>query len=193
MKHVVKVAYWDTEQRAQTPSLLGEIRGTPTIKAFVPDRKSARNAKRTLDYNQERKTKDLMRFAVSHMPNYVERLDGDDALAAFEAKAAEWGLPRVLVFSKASSTSSTLKALSVEYRRRVLIGEVKAGGKAGGKAAARYGVKSFPSVLALPKDGGEPLRFQKEATYNRLDAFIGKVALRKAVLKKPAEQQKEEL
>ena len=46
------------------------------------------------------------------------------ALAAFDAKAAEWGLPRILVFSKSSGTSSLLKALSGEYRRRVLIGEI---------------------------------------------------------------------
>mmetsp|Transcript_65352 Transcript_65352/g.195349 ORF Transcript_65352/g.195349 Transcript_65352/m.195349 type:complete len:191 (+) Transcript_65352:209-781(+) len=190
MRHLVKVAYFDTEQGSQPPALLGEIRGTPTIRAFVPERKSAKNAKRALEYNEAREAKSLIRFAVSNMPNYVELLTGYDELAAFQAKAAEWGLPQVLVFSKAALTSSTLKALSVEFRRRVLIGELKAS-KANGKAAQRFGVTAFPAVVALPKDGGEPIRFSKEPTYNRLSTFLSKVALRKPVHKKPT--KKEEL
>ena len=86
----MKVAYWDTEQGAQTPALLGQIKGTPTIKAFLPDRKSAKNTKRALDYDQAREAKDLVRFAVNNMPNYVERLDGEEALTSYEAKAKEW-------------------------------------------------------------------------------------------------------
>jgi len=116
MKNLVKVAYWDTEQRAQPPGLLGEIKGTPTIKAFVPDRKN--NRKRPLDYNLAREVKDLERFAVSNMPNFVELVEGSRALSNFMAKADEWGLPKVLVFSKSKTISSTLKALSAEFRRR---------------------------------------------------------------------------
>ena len=43
LKNTVKVAYWDTETNGPAPPLLGQIKGTPTIKAFVPSRKSARN------------------------------------------------------------------------------------------------------------------------------------------------------
>ena len=52
LKHTVKVAYWDTETNGATPPLLGQIKGTPTIKAFVPSRKSARNEKVAVDYEQ---------------------------------------------------------------------------------------------------------------------------------------------
>ena len=181
----MKIAYWDTEQRAQPPPALGEIKGTPTIKAFVPNRKSSNNKKEVLEYNQERKVRDLLRFATTTMPSYVESLADAAALAKFDAKAAEWGLPRILVFSKSSGTSSLLKALSSEYRRRVLIGELKLTAKTA-KIAEQYAVTEAPVLVGLRAAGGEPLRFEKkEATYGRLSTFFGKVALNKPVLKKP--------
>jgi len=50
---------------------------------------------------------------------------------------------------------------------------------------------TFPAVFAVTNDGKPPVRFEKEATYHRLSGFLGKVALRKPVLAKPA--PKEEL
>lgn len=200
MKNTVKVAYVDTEA-GPTPQQVGQISGTPTIKAFVPKRASAKNVKEVVDYDQAREVKDLVRFATSRMPNFVESLGSAAALSTFEHKAKEWSLPRVLVFSssKAGHTSSTLKALSAEYRRRVLIGELKSSTSAA--AAAKYGVTSFPALICLPADGAdEPThRFEnKEASYRRLDTFVSKCALRKPVTKKPsaaaeAERGKEEL
>ena len=85
----MKVAYWDTELGQQPPALLGAIKGTPTIKAFVPSRKSARNEKQAIDYDQAREVKDLVRFATSRMPNFVEKVASTKELAAVQAKAAE--------------------------------------------------------------------------------------------------------
>ena len=51
----------------------------------------------------------------------------------------------------------------------------------------KYEVKEAPTLIGLRAAGGEPLRFEKkEPPYFRLDTFIGKVALKKPVLKKPA-------
>lgn len=106
----MKIGYVDTEG-GPTPRAVGQIQGTPTIKAFVPKRASARNEKVVEEYSQGREVKDLLRFATSKMPNYVESV-GDTERAAFDAKAVEWGLPRILVFSdKAGATSSSLKGM----------------------------------------------------------------------------------
>ena len=99
LKNTVKVAYVDTEG-GPVPPAIGQITGTPTIKAFVPKRSSSRNEKAMIDYDQAREVSDLMRFATGRMPNYVEFLESAKALAAFTLKAREWGLPRVLVFSR---------------------------------------------------------------------------------------------
>lgn len=160
----------------------------------MPNRKSAKNAKRVEDYQQAREVKDLVRFATSQMPNFVERVKDAKELKAVQAKREEWGLPMVLVFSKSGSTSSTLKSLSTEFRRKLIVVEHKAGKDS--PIAKQYGVQSFPAVLGFPPPGaaegaGAPLRFDKEPTYNKLDSFFRKVALKKPVMKKPA--QKEEL
>mmetsp|Transcript_52552 Transcript_52552/g.87193 ORF Transcript_52552/g.87193 Transcript_52552/m.87193 type:complete len:206 (+) Transcript_52552:219-836(+) len=194
LKNVVKIAYVDTEG-GPTPAAIGQIKGTPTIKAFVPKRSSARNEKSMVDYEQAREVSDFVRFATSQMPNYVERLDSSAALAKYTAKAAEWGLPRVLVVSDkaGSSTSSILKALSAEYRRRVLIGDFRV--KVNPALAKQHGVTSYPTLLCLPAGAEEAThRFEgKEPTYRRLDSFMSKCALRKPVLKKPVASGKEEL
>jgi len=187
---VVKVAYVETEVGA-TPRQIGQIQGTPTIKAFVPKRSSSKNEKTVVDYDQGREVGDLMRFATAQMPNFVEPLGDASALKSFDTKAQEWQLPRVLVFSnKAGQTSTTLKALSAEYRRRVLIGELKAQKHA--DAVKRFRIESFPTLLCLPAAGGdEPThRFEKkETSYRRLDSFIGRCALRKPVLSKPTKEE----
>mmetsp|Transcript_3049 Transcript_3049/g.5968 ORF Transcript_3049/g.5968 Transcript_3049/m.5968 type:complete len:195 (+) Transcript_3049:231-815(+) len=194
---MVKVAYWDTEANRQTPPLLGQIKGTPTIKAFVPSRKSARNEKAAVDYDQAREVKDLVRFATSRMPNFVERVKTPSELEAVHAKAAEWGLPTVLILSSSGSTASSLKALSTTYRRRLIVAEHKAG--KGSELASLLGVDSFPAVLGFKVgfqmgSGDAPLRLEKEPTYNRLDTFFRKLALGKPVLKKPDKApSKEEL
>lgn len=205
LRNTVKVAYVDTEA-GPTPRQVGQVQGTPTIKAFVPKRSSAKNEKTIVDYDQAREVKDLLRFATGRMPNYVESVEGATTLQGFNTKAQKWGLPRVLVFTdKAGQTASTLKALSAEYRRRVLIGELKARKHAA--AAAAFRVTSFPTLLCLSPEtaagsgeGAEHAlhRFErKEATYHRLNSFVGKCALRKPVLRQPvaarAAEGKEEL
>lgn len=155
----------------------------------MPKRKSARNEKEVVDYQQAREVKDLLRFATNTMPNYVEPAVDAASLAKLEAKAKEWGLPLILVFSDkpAGATSSTLKALSAEYRRRVLIGELRS--KRSLEAVQRFGVTSFPTAICLASEGEatrETHRFEgKEPTYRRLDTFVSKCALRKPVQHKP--------
>jgi hypothetical protein len=59
VKGYVKIAYWDTEKSGAAPSILGEIRGTPTIKLLRPKRMAKTNKlKDVVDYNMERKASD---------------------------------------------------------------------------------------------------------------------------------------
>mmetsp|Transcript_44009 Transcript_44009/g.102929 ORF Transcript_44009/g.102929 Transcript_44009/m.102929 type:complete len:132 (-) Transcript_44009:443-838(-) len=129
------------------------------------------------------------KFALGLMPDYVERVDGESTLGALLAKGREWGLPIVLLFSDTAGTSSMIKALSAEYRRRALIGEVKA--KKYAAAAKEYEVTAFPTLIAL-REGREPLRFAKKPSHFNLDLFLSKVALSRPVKSKP-EKPKEEL
>lgn len=195
----MKIAYWDTEQGANPPALIGKISGTPTIKFIIPNKKKNKkgkfNKKNVLDYSGGREFKPMKEYAESHMPNSVERVNSDKTHTAFLEKADKYGLPKVLVFSKKPS-SATLKGLSTEFRRRVLIGEIK--GTSNNKALLdQYKVTAFPTVLVLLEDGSQ-VKFAKKPSYNSLSFFLSKYALKKPVegpkkVDEPKEEAKTEL
>ena len=71
----------------------------------------------------------------------------------------------VLLFSKASSTKPLIKALSTEYRRRLLIGEIR--NSANNKdVISKYNVVAFPTLLVVKEDSSE-VKFEKQPTFNR--------------------------
>lgn len=79
------------------PGILGEIRGTPTIKLLVPKRKSRTNKqKNVVDYNMERKADDMKQFALDSMPSFVERINGAEDFEKFKTKAQKYELPMML-------------------------------------------------------------------------------------------------
>jgi len=129
VKGQIKVAYWDTEQRGRPPALLGQFQGTPTIRLYKPKRKQKSpksNAEKTvMDYNQERKAKDMRAFLEYNMPNYAERISfGDNDLSKAVGKADKYGLPKAIFFPSKPKTSSVVKFLSTEFRRRLLFVEI---------------------------------------------------------------------
>jgi protein disulfide-isomerase A6 len=186
MKGTVKVAYWDTEQGANPPRLIGQIKGTPTIKFIYPNNKknkaNSNKKKIVVDYQQARELKPMMEFAEAKMPNYVEKIKGVKKLDKFIAKADKYGLPKALLFTKLGKTSSSLKALSTEYRRRMLIGEVR-GGKHNKEVFKRYNIKNMPACIVLGEDGEEHQVFDKKPTFNRLNMWFKHLALKKPYFK----------
>ena len=131
-KGLVTVAYWDTEGGSRPPRLLGEYKGTPTIRLFTPKKKQKKKGsnaeKNVLDYSHgERNVKDMKKFLEYQIPNFVERIKfGVEDYMKIKNKADKYGLPIALLFtSKSKSTTSTsIKWLSTEYRRRLLIVEI---------------------------------------------------------------------
>jgi len=180
-KGLLKVAYWDTTA-GRPPPLLGEVKGTPTIKAFVPKRKDNKNnrEKNVHVFNGERKAKSVYDFATRLIPSAVERIK-KGSLDEFNAKAKKFGLPKVFIFTKKSATSPLIKALSIEFRRKLLIAVVPTGSRANG-LLAEFGLQEskLPVILVLKEDG-EPIRFLKKTTYNRLNNFFHEHALKYAV------------
>lgn len=188
MKGTVKIAYWDTEQGANPPRLIGQIKGTPTIKFIYPnDKKNKANTNKkkiVVDYQGARELKPMMDYAESKMPSYVEKIKGERGLDKFIAKASKFGLPKALLFTKKGKTSASLKALSTEYRRKMLVGEVRAG-KHNKDVIKRYKdiVKELPACIVLGEDGQEHQLFPKKPSFNRLNLWFSKLALKKPYYK----------
>ena len=77
------------------------MKGTPTIRLYKPKTKQGNSNRKkvVLDYNQERKAKDMKKFVDYAMPNFVECVKHEEGLKAFEEKAERNGLPRALLFT----------------------------------------------------------------------------------------------
>jgi len=185
MKNKVKIAYWDTEG-GQPPRLIGQIKGTPTIKFIYPSKKNKPNSnkkKNVVDYQGAREMKPMMEFAEAKMPNFVEKIKGEKALTKFINKGDKYGLPKALLFTKLGKTSASLKALSTEYRRRMLIGEVR-NGKHNKAVFKKYNVTELPKCIVLDEDGEEEHQvLDKKPTFNRLNLWFSKLALKKMYFK----------
>jgi len=178
-----KVAYWDTAQGNPPQSLIGQIRGTPTIKFIVPSKKNKRtsNKKKSVkDYNGERKVGAMFAYAKNMMPSYLTKIDSAAQLGKFEAKAEKYFLPKVLLFTKARSTQIITKALSTEFRRRALIGKVKLS-KANIDLVKKYKVNTkMNNVLMVLKEGGEmPVVMDSKFTLAKAKKFLKIHALQK--------------
>lgn len=198
VKGTVKVAYWDTEQEGGRPPLLGEIKGTPTIRLFKPKKKQGPSNKKkvVVDYNYERKAKDMKRFVDEQMPNFIEKVNSPKDLTSFEEKAARNGLPRAILFTSKSHTSALTKYLSTEFRRRLLLAEVPPT-KNNKDIMEQYGVKDLPALILIPPVADEvekeEIRYDGDSfTRHRLQSFLSKYALKEVVFPKKKEPDEEE-
>jgi len=175
--------------------LLGEIKGTPTIRLYVPKKKQGdSNAKKVvLDYRYERKAKDMKQFLDEQMPNFIEKVGGVKDLEAFQGKAQRNGLPQVLLFTSKAKTSSLTKYLSTEFRRRLLVAELYPT-KKNKEIMDKYGVTDLPALIVIPagKAENEPIRYDGDGfTRNKLFSFLSKYALKERVF--PAKKEKEKV
>lgn len=200
MKGTVKIAYWDTEQRGSRPRILGEIKGTPTIRLFKPVTKQGNSNKKkvVLDYNQERKAKDMKKFVDYAMPDFIEHIKGEKGRFTFEEKALRNGLPQVLLFTSKSGTSPLTKFLSTEFRRRILLAQVEPS-KTNAPVIEKYGITEFPAMIVIPppaSEGGEAaeiIRYEGSSfSRAKLQIFLSTHALKKAVEVKKKSAPKEE-
>lgn len=162
---MVTIAYWDTEGGSRPPRLLGDYSGTPTIRLFKPkknQRKKGSNAEKDVtDYQHgERNLKDMRKFLEYQMPNYVERVKfGRSDYDKVGAKANKFGLPIALVFTSKGTTSTTVKWLSTEFRRKLLIVEIPPTTKNEGLRAELVGdggdTSALPALYVLPPSGSD--------------------------------------
>lgn len=170
--------------------MLGEIKGTPTIRLYKPKKKQkpGKNVQKVVnDYQFERKAVDMKRFLDAQMPDFVEKVKEPKDLEKFEEKANRNELPRVLLFSSKPNTSPLTKYLSTEFRRRLLLAEIKPN-KKNEDIIKKYGITSMPALIIIPataegEDEAEPIRYDGDGfTKNKLQSFLTKHALKDPVL-----------
>jgi len=202
MKGAVKIAYWDTAQ-GNPPRLVGQIRGTPTIKFIYPSKKNKRNSNKkkiVSDYNGERKADAMYAFAAGRMPNSIQRVNSKKSFDAFAEKADKYALPKLVLVTKESSSTVEAKSLSTEVRRRALVAEVRAS-KPNKDIIAGLNLddwlrdKSGPKtvVVALKGEGttGKAIPMKVSGKYPAFKLKTAKKFFAKFALKKPYYEDEE--
>lgn len=201
MKGFVKIAYWDTGNNEPVPQILGQIKGTPTIKLVKPKRKGKNNKqKQVIDYNLARTADELSTFAFNSMPSFVERVNSPEDYEKIQNKANKFGLPLFIAFS--GRNLNEFKYLSTEFRRRVLITQI--GTKKELKELYfKFGVMiNGKALLVVPPSEDEDVAdssqraisfaYDKKWTLNSLQTFFDEHALSTEVKPKPKEETKKE-
>lgn len=164
---------------------------------YKPKKKQGPSNKRkdVIDYNFERKAKDMKKFVDEQMPNFIDRISGAKGLQSFEEKADRNGLPRALIFTSKPSTVPMTKYLSTETRRRLLVGEVYPT-KPNKEIMEKYGVTDLPALIVFPhgaEEGAEPIVYDGDGfSKNKLHSFLSKYALKDPVFPKKKTEGEEE-
>jgi len=182
--------------------LLGEIKGTPTIRLYKPKKKQGNSNKKkdVVDYNYERKAVDMKRFIDGQMPSFIEVVKGMKELTTFEEKAKRNGaLPKVLLFTSKAKTSSLTKFLSTEFRRRILLAEIYPT-KNNKEIMDKFGITDLPAMIVIrqsevegEEDKEEVVQYEGDGyTKNKLLTFLSKYALKEPYFPPPKKKKEDE-
>ena len=178
LRHEVVVSFWDVRRRPLIPAEIGTANSTPTIRAIVPGATGGIEGRRFIEYQGTRRYDDLLSFALGLMPNFVARVESEEAWVQATEQASATKLPRLLCFLGIAADVETppmLKALSANFRDHLIVTDVRVHESAptGWEIAARFGVNALPSFVALR--GGawtnrdqEPWRLDGPPTFRRL-------------------------
>eukprot|EP00762_Andalucia_godoyi_P005740 ANDGO_06464.mRNA.1 Putative protein disulfide-isomerase DDB_G0275025 len=138
LKGLVKVVAVDADAERAIGGQYG-VQGFPTIKVFPGGKK---NKKTPVDYSGPRTAKDMADFALSKMVSFVEPV-----ASVADATSGKYD---VLVFLSKKQTPPMLKALSIDFKDKLKIGEVHEKSK---DVVSEFGVSAFPSVVFIAADG----------------------------------------
>mmetsp|Transcript_13517 Transcript_13517/g.28741 ORF Transcript_13517/g.28741 Transcript_13517/m.28741 type:complete len:170 (-) Transcript_13517:2369-2878(-) len=142
----------------------------------------------------------MKRFVDAQMPSFVEKVNGMKDLTLFQDKADRNGLPQVLLFTAKPNTSPLTKYLSTEFRRRILLAEVRTT-KPNQDILKKYGITDFPAIVVIPpasasedEEGNAAngdattrdfIRYEGDGfTRNKLHSFLSQHALKSKVFPK---------
>ncbi|KAL7324829.1 hypothetical protein PS15p_209966 [Mucor circinelloides] len=162
-----------------------EIKGFPTIKLFSPelrkDKRTGQMTKVPTDYQGPRDAKSMVDYFLSSQPSNVQfvKWNAKDVKSKKSITLDNFlqtkneTLPKALLFTNKPTTTPLYKALSVDFKNRMLTGEVKQSER---NIVSEYGVESFPTLLIVSPEHGT-VRFEGKLNRENLKAFMEKYAL----------------
>eukprot|EP00270_Netrium_digitus_P011488 TRINITY_DN3661_c0_g1_i1.p1 TRINITY_DN3661_c0_g1~~TRINITY_DN3661_c0_g1_i1.p1 ORF type:complete len:442 (+),score=115.82 TRINITY_DN3661_c0_g1_i1:93-1418(+) len=183
-KGIVKFGAVNCDEHKSLASEYG-IRGFPTLKIF------GKNKKKPLDFNGARTAKAMTDGVIEAMPNFIQLVTAKN-INKFINESRQ--VPRALLFTGKSVTAPLYKALAIDLKERMVLGEVRY--KTNKHIAAMYAVeeKDLPRLIVIPKGttAGEPAEMPNyigDLKKALLLEFLSKHALPKKEEKKKTQKQ----
>ncbi|KAI8324820.1 thioredoxin-domain-containing protein, partial [Martensiomyces pterosporus] len=90
------------------------VQGFPTLKVFT-EKRTKRGTRRSVDYQGERKSSAMVKFARSLLPNLSRKLASDE----LDGFVASTELPKAVLLTDKKTTAELWKGVSAHFDRRV--------------------------------------------------------------------------
>ncbi|KAJ1646540.1 hypothetical protein LPJ64_001991 [Coemansia asiatica] len=146
------------------------VQGFPTLKVFT-EKRTKRGTRRSIDYQGERKTSSMVKFARSLLPDLSKRVDAD-GLDDFIASSS---VPKAVLLTERKKPSELWKGVSAQLDRKVRFAQIV---NPSAIAMERLGVNSLPAIVVFA-DAKDPRSFEVyngENKYEPLVRFISAAA-----------------
>ncbi|EGC37803.1 hypothetical protein DICPUDRAFT_76580 [Dictyostelium purpureum] len=162
VKGLVKIAAINCDEEKE---LCGQyqIQGFPTLKFFATQKNGKKQPE---DYQGGRTASAIVKFALSKLPNYSTKVT-EDNLSKFLTSTPS---AKALLFTSKSTTSDLYKALSVDFRNTLPLGEARNIKK---ETLEKYQVTSFPTLLVFTSDDQETfVKYEGKLEHSSLFKFL---------------------
>jgi len=166
LKGLVRVGAVNCDDEKEICGNFG-VQGFPTLKLF-PSKITPVSGKKDSfhkvpeDYQGQRTAASIVNFALGKLPNYVLPIT-----AAKEENFLGQALPKAILFTNKDKTSDLYKALAIDYRGRMVLGEAKHTDK---KLVEKYGVTTFPTLLVI--GATENIKFDGKLAHEAITKFL---------------------
>mmetsp|Transcript_23435 Transcript_23435/g.32746 ORF Transcript_23435/g.32746 Transcript_23435/m.32746 type:complete len:412 (+) Transcript_23435:178-1413(+) len=185
MQGIVKVAAVNCDEHKELAGAFG-VQGFPTIKLFPSELTPVPNGKgyhkQPIDYNGPRTAAAIANFAVSHLPNFVKKVEEKN----YEEFMSGDSNPKALLLSEKTETTNLFKSLAIDFKDQITFGQAKSSYK---ELVDTFGVKKFPTLLVIKEDGSH-VTYEGQLNHDALFAFLKPFA--KAPAGGKQQQQKSE-
>jgi len=143
------------------------VQGFPTLKIVRP---SKTKGKPTVeDYQGARSAKGIVDAVIEKIPNHVKRLKDAD----YQAWQEESDAPKAILFSDKGTVSALLKAIAIDFRDSISVAQIRDKEK---ETAKMLNVEKFPTLVLLPGDGKDPVRYDGEMKKEAMVTFLSQAA-----------------
>ena len=145
------------------------VQGFPTLKIVKPAKKPG-NRGIVEDYNGPRESKGIVEAVKSAIPNNVKKIS-DKGLEAW--LDGDNDVPKAILFSDKGTTGALIKVVATEYLGKISFAQIRDKEKA---AVEKFGITDYPTLIVLPGDSQEPVKFDGALKRSEMKDFLDQYA-----------------